>query len=68
MNQVYQDKRYYQVAEGILRNKEFQRRRTFLHHQDSVYAHSLRVSYVAYRMATFLEKYISISVDDGLIT
>ena len=68
MNQVYQDKRYYQVAEGILRNKEFQRRRTFLHHQDSVYAHSLRVSYVAYRMATFLEKYISISVDDVIIS
>ena len=67
MNQIYRDKRYYEIAKEILRNKEFQRRRTFLHHQDSVYAHSLRVSYVAYRMARFLEKYISISVNDVII-
>ncbi len=67
MNQIYQDKRFYQIAEGILRNQEFQRRRTFLHHQDSVYDHSLRVAYVAYRMASFLEKYRSISVEDVVI-
>lgn len=66
-NQIYRDRRYYLVAQKILRNKEFQRRRTFLHHQDSVYDHSLRVSFVAYRLACLLERVIPVSVDDVII-
>ncbi|MDD6224412.1 MAG: HD domain-containing protein [bacterium] len=66
-NQIYQNKEYYQYAKDILRNSEFQRRKTFLHHQDSVYEHSIRVSLVAYKMAKFLAKYIPISIEDVVI-
>lgn len=67
-NQIYQEKEFYEIAEPILRNSEFQRRRTFLHHQDSVYDHSLRVAYVAYRMAKKISKYKKVNVRNVVIS
>lgn len=66
-NHIYQEKEFYEIAEPILRNSEFQRRRTFLHHQDSVYEHSLRVGYVAYRIAKIVSKYKKINIRNVVI-
>lgn len=64
---IYEDKEYYTIVKDIIRNKEFQRRRDFLHHQDSVYDHSLRVSYRAFRLAKKLSKICSVSVENATI-
>lgn len=66
-NEIYQEKEFYQLAEPILRNSEFQRRRTFLHHQDSVYEHSLRVAWTAYKMAKKIQKYKKINIQNVVI-
>ncbi len=67
-NQIYQEKEFYVIAEPILRNSEFQRRRTFLHHNDSVYDHSLRVAWTSYNMAKYLQKYIKIDIRNVVIS
>jgi len=67
-NQIYQEKEFYELAAHILRNSEFQRRRTFLHHQDSVYDHSLRVAYVAYRIAKMVSKYKKVNIKNVVIS
>lgn len=55
-------KEYYSYVKPILQSAEFKRRRSFEHHQDSVYNHSLRVSLKAFKFAHQLEKMgISIS-------
>lgn len=66
--QIYTNYEYYKYAKEILRNSEFQRRKQFLHHQDSVYEHSVRVSLVAYRMAKFFSKYVPISTEDVVVS
>ena len=67
-NKVFSNKEYYNYAKDILRNTEFQRRKDFLHHQDSVYEHSIRVSLVAYKISKFLSKYIPISTEDVVVS
>lgn len=66
-NQIYQEKEFYIIAEPILRNSEFQRRKTYLHHNDSVYDHSLRVAWTSYNMAKHLQKYIKININNVVI-
>ena len=66
-NKIYQEKEFYMLAEPILRNTEFQRRRTFLHHNDSVYEHSLRVAFVSYKIAKFLSKYKKINIRNVVV-
>lgn len=65
---IYNDKEFYNIAKNILRNVEFQRRKTFLHHQDSVYDHSLRVAYKSYKMAKRIEKYHKINISNVIIS
>jgi len=67
-NLIYQEKEFYKIAEPILRNSEFQRRRTFLHHQDSVYDHSIRVAYVSYKMAKLISRYKKINIKNVVIS
>ena len=64
---IYREKEFYKLAEPILRNSEFQRRRTFLHHQDSVYEHSLRVAWTAYKMAKRIQLYKKINIQNVVI-
>lgn len=65
---IYSEKEFYMIASPILRNSEFQRRRKFLHHQDSVYEHSLRVAWVSYCMAKKIQKYRSINIQNVVIS
>lgn len=66
-NQIYQEKEFYTIAEPILRNSEFQRRRTFLHHNDSVYDHSLKVAWCSYKIAKSIQKYKSVNIQNVVI-
>lgn len=66
-NCIYREKEFYNLAEPILRNAEFQRRRTFLHHQDSVYDHSLRVAWVAYKIAKSISRYKKINIRNVVV-
>ena len=46
------EKEFLEYIKPILDNKEFQMRKTYMHHEGvTVYEHSLRVSYIAYKMA-----------------
>ena len=65
---IYSEKEFYMIASPILRNSEFQRRRKFLHHQDSVYEHSLRVAWVSYCMAKKIQKYRNINIQNVVIS
>ena len=65
---IYSEKQFYMIVSPILRNSEFQRRRKFLHHQDSVYEHSLRVAWVSYCMAKKIQKYRSINIQNVVIS
>lgn len=47
---------FYNLIKPVLRSYEFQRRKTFMHHEnESVYIHSLRVSLLAYKFAKRLK-------------
>lgn len=67
-NQIYQEKEFYQIAEPILRNSEFQRRRDFLHHNDSVYDHSIKVAWYAYKIAKQIQKYKQVNIQNVVIS
>lgn len=67
-NEIYGNKEYYNYAKDILRNSEFQRRKDFLHHQDSVYEHSIKVSMIAYKISKYLSKYFPISTEDVVVS
>ncbi len=55
---------YYKVANPIINNEEFLKRKDFLHHDDSVYEHSIDVSFTSYRMALRLSRIFNIDIDD----
>ena len=46
---------YYNIIKEILNHEEFQKRKTFMHHEDrTVFEHSIMVSIRAYKIARFL--------------
>lgn len=67
-NQIYQEKEFYEIAEPILKNEEFERRKTFLHHNDSVYDHSIKVALTAYKMAKHLQKHFKFNIKNVVIS
>ena len=48
---ILKDKEYYDIIKDILESDEFQKRKNFKHHDDSVYEHCLKVSYKSYLLA-----------------
>ena len=48
----YEFKKWYKIVKNILKNKEFQKRRLFLHHEnESLWTHSIKVSFESYKFA-----------------
>lgn len=48
----YSKEEFYKIVENIIENPTFQKRKEFKHHgEESVYDHSIAVSFLAYRMA-----------------
>ena len=48
----YYFKDWYKIVHHILRNKEFQKRRLFMHHEnESLWTHSIKVSFESYKFA-----------------
>ncbi len=59
---------YYLMVKPILLHPEFLKRKTILHHQDSIYTHCLKVSLQGYRIAKKLKPYFpELSVQDVAI-
>lgn len=54
MKRAYEDKRYLDIVEHILENDNFNEIRTSEHHGISRYDHSLRVSYISYKITKAL--------------
>lgn len=48
---ILKDDEYYNIVKDILESSEFQKRKKFKHHNDSVYDHCLKVSYKSYQLA-----------------
>jgi uncharacterized protein len=42
---------YHRIVEDIIRDRHFKMMKKVYHHRDSVYDHSLRVSYLSYKLA-----------------
>ena len=51
MNNITNDKEYYQIVSDILNNKKFNKIKECRHHGITRYEHSLKVSYKAYKLA-----------------
>ena len=54
MNRIYNDNEYMSVAKPILTHKEFMKTKSIVHHGNTRYNHSVRVSYVAYKLSKVL--------------
>lgn len=50
-NLVYNDKEYYNIVKEIIKSEELQKRKSFKHHDNSVYDHLISVSYKSYLVA-----------------
>ena len=50
------DQDFLRIIDKVVKNKEFKKMKTFLHHRDSVYDHSLEVAYYSYLKAKKLKK------------
>jgi len=48
---LFYDKRYQKIVEDIVSDVNFKMMKRVYHHRDSVYEHSLRVSYLSYKLA-----------------
>ena len=51
------DQEFLKIIDKVIKNKEYMKMQTFLHHRDSVYDHSLEVAYYSYLTAKKLKKY-----------
>lgn len=50
------NKEYYEIVKDILESDEFQKRKTYPHHGNiTVYEHSIRVSYLAYKVSKYFK-------------
>lgn len=57
---------YYEIIQEILNNEEFQKRKEYMHHgKISVYEHSLKVSFFAYKISKHIKGIDSRSVAIG---
>lgn len=54
MNRIYKDKGFMAVASPILSHKEFLKTKSIVHHGNTRYNHSVRVSYTAYKLSKAL--------------
>ena len=54
MNRIYKDKEFMSVASPILSHKEFLKTKSIVHHGNTRYNHSVRVSYTAYKLSKAL--------------
>ena len=51
IEKIKNDKEYYNIVKEIIESSEFQKRKKFKHHNDSVFEHSIKVSYKSYKIA-----------------
>lgn len=52
LEDIFNDKDYLIIVKDVLNNSEFQKRKNYAHHGDiTVYEHSLKVSYLAYKIS-----------------
>ena len=54
MNKIYKDKEFMSVASPILSHKEFLKTKSIVHHGNTRYNHSVRVSYTAFKLSKML--------------
>lgn len=54
MSFIYNDEEYMEIVNDILENKKFQEIKTLEHHGYTRYEHSLKVSYITYKLSKLL--------------
>lgn len=64
---ILNDKEFMSIAHLIINDQEFQKRKGFKHHNDSVYEHSINVSYKAYKFAKIISKVYNVSLEEVII-
>lgn len=67
MTSIYNDKEYVYIVNDILKNEEFNQLKEFEHHGVTRYEHSLKVSYVAYKLSKFLKLDTHTAARGGLL-
>ncbi len=67
INKIYNDKDFMSVAEPILTHKEFIKTKSIVHHGNTRFNHSVRVSYIAYRLAKVLGCDVTSTIRGGAL-
>jgi len=68
VNKALKNRKYYEIVRHIIESPEFQKRKTFKHHEDcSVYEHCIEVSYLSYRVCRKLGLYSRDAAIGGLL-
>ena len=52
-----------QIAEQIINHPEYQRLKEFYHHQHSIYEHSLQVAWKSFKVASLLDSFFTIEIE-----
>ncbi len=67
INKIYNDKDFMSIAEPILTHKEFIKTKSIVHHGNTRFNHSVRVSYIAYRLAKILGCDVTSTIRGGAL-
>lgn len=67
MSKIYNDKEFMSVVSPILTHKEFMKTKSIVHHGSTRYNHSVRVSYIAYKLAKLLGCDLNTTIRAGVL-
>lgn len=58
------DMEFYDLIQDIINNPVYKGLKNYHHHQHNIYDHSLKVSYISYKIGLFLSNYMKINMED----
>lgn len=67
MNRIYSNKDFMTVANPILTHKEFMKTKSIVHHGNTRFNHSVRVAYIAYKLAKVFGCDITSTIRGGML-
>lgn len=67
INKIYNDKEFMSVAKPIFTHNEFLKTKSIVHHGNTRYNHSVRVSYIAYKLAKILGCDVTSTIRGGAL-
>ncbi len=67
MNKIYKDKQFMSIASPILLHKEFSKTKSIVHHGGTRFNHSVKVSYLSYKISKLLGCDVKAAIRAGVL-